>query len=120
MGLDCLKYVLDKGATLDSQKPVFLYFLNDCGYVKESGEGVDRICRELEAAGLPDLMFNNNTFILKTTVMSSAYEKPAAQDHIVSDSIEKSAVRKIVSAIEYRRIREGQSRPTGRKHEYAL
>jgi len=79
-------------------------------------------------------MFNNNTFILKTTVMSSAYEKPAAQDHIVSDSIEKSAVesqkvgglieksavRKIVSAIEYRRVREGQSRPTGRKHEYAL
>jgi predicted HTH transcriptional regulator len=36
------------------------------GYVKEYGEGVDRMCRELEAIGLPDPVFNNNTFILKT------------------------------------------------------
>ena len=29
------------------------------------------MCRELEAIGLPDPVFNNNTFILKTTIMSA-------------------------------------------------
>lgn len=33
------------------------------------------MCRELEAVGLPNPVFNNDYFILKTTVMSSAYEK---------------------------------------------
>ena len=41
------------------------------GNVKEYGEGVDRMCRELEAIGLPDPVFNNSTFIPKTTVMSA-------------------------------------------------
>lgn len=42
--------------------------------MKEYGEGVDRMCKELEAIGLPDPIFNNNTFILKTTVMSASFE----------------------------------------------
>ena len=37
-------------------------------------KGVDRMCKELEAIGLPDPMFNDNTFILKTTVMSAFFE----------------------------------------------
>ena len=32
------------------------------------------MCKELEAIGLPDPVFNNNTFILKTTVRSSSFE----------------------------------------------
>ena len=43
--------------------------------MKEFGEGVDRMCKELEAIGLPDPVFDNNTFILKTTIMSSSYQK---------------------------------------------
>lgn len=38
-------------------------------------EGVDRMCKELEAVGLPDPVFDNNTFILKTTIKSAAYQK---------------------------------------------
>lgn len=58
-----------------SRNPKIAALLKDYGYVKEYGEGVDRMCRELEAAGLPDPVFNNDTFILKTTVRSSAYQK---------------------------------------------
>lgn len=113
-----------------SRNPKIAAFLKDYGYVKEYGEGVDRMCRELEAAGLPDPVFNNNTFILKTTVMSSAYEKPAVQDQKVGGSIEKSAVQDqkvgglteksaaqmiAFSAVESRCVKEGYSRPTVEK-----
>jgi ATP-dependent DNA helicase RecG len=33
------------------------------------------MCRELEDIGLPDPIFNNSTFILKTTVMSASFKE---------------------------------------------
>lgn len=63
-----------------SRNPKIAAFLKDYGYVKEYGEGVDRMCKELEAIGLPDPMFNDNTFILKTTVMSAFYEGKSMGD----------------------------------------
>lgn len=58
-----------------TRNPKIAAFLKEYGYVKEFGEGVDRMCKELEAIGLPDPVFDNNTFILKTTIMSSSYQK---------------------------------------------
>ena len=72
-----------------SRNPKIAAFLKDYGYVKEYGEGVDRMCKELEAVGLPDPVFNNNTFILKTTVMSDAYEKLPIETAKVADSTKK-------------------------------
>lgn len=63
-----------------SRNPKIAAFLKDYGYVKEYGEGVDRMCKELEAIGLPDLIFNNSTFILKTTVMSASFEGKTTKD----------------------------------------
>ena len=60
-------------------------FLKDYGYVKEYGEGVDRMCRELEAIGLPDPVFNNNTFILKTTIMSADRDQRIAGNARIGD-----------------------------------
>ncbi len=57
-----------------SRNPKIAAFLKDYGYVKEYGEGVDRMCKELEAIGLPDPVFNNSTFILETTVKSASFE----------------------------------------------
>jgi ATP-dependent DNA helicase RecG len=57
-----------------SRNPRIAAFLKDYDYVKEYGEGVDRMCRELEAIGLPDPTFDNSTFILKTTVHSASFE----------------------------------------------
>ena len=53
--------------------------------MKEYGEGVDRMCREPEAVGLPDPVFNNSTFILKTTVMSATWQKRPIQTAKVGD-----------------------------------
>ncbi len=41
--------------------------------MKEYGEGVDRMCRELGAAGLPGPVFDNSSFILKTIVISASF-----------------------------------------------
>lgn len=47
------------------------------------------MCRELNAIGLPDPVFDNNTFILKTTICSAAYEKLTIGQTKVTDSGEK-------------------------------
>ena len=44
------------------------------------------MCKELEDIGLPDPVFNNSTFILKTTVMSATYQKLPFEKEKVSDS----------------------------------
>jgi len=63
-----------------SRNPKIAAFLKDYGYVKEYGEGVDRMCRELEAIGLPDPRFNNDTFILKATVKSASIGRESTQN----------------------------------------
>ena len=69
-----------------SRNPKIAAYLKNYGYVKEFGEGVDRMCRELEAVGLPDPTFNNDNFILRTTVRSSAFGKQVIQLAETGDS----------------------------------
>lgn len=56
-----------------SRNPKIASFLKDYSYVKEYGEGVDRMCKELECMGLPGPIFENNSFILKVTVMGASF-----------------------------------------------
>ena len=79
-----------------SRNPKIAAFLKEYGYVKEFGEGVDRMCQELEAIGLPDPVYNNNTFILKTTVKSASFK---------TESTEKSSIES-----ENARIESGNAR----------
>ena len=51
-----------------SRNPKIAQFLKAYDFVKEFGEGVDRVCRELEANGTPYLSFHLDDFILKITV----------------------------------------------------
>ena len=51
-----------------SRNPKIAAFMKVYHYVKEYGEGVDRIYRELEANGTPALSFKTDDFILKITV----------------------------------------------------
>ena len=37
------------------------------------------MCKELEAIGLPDPVYNNNIFILETTVLSASFEHESTQ-----------------------------------------
>ena len=51
-----------------SRNPKIAAFLKTYHYVKEYGEGVDRMCRELEVNGAAPLSFHTDDFILKISV----------------------------------------------------
>ena len=70
-----------------SRNPKIATFLKDYGYVKEYGEGVDRMCKELESIGLPAPVFNNSTFILKTMVRSDIYKIRQNNASIYADGV---------------------------------
>lgn len=76
-----------------SRNPKIAQFLKAYDYVKEFGEGVDRVCRELEANGTPHLSFHLDDFILKITVSKVAEnshkvaEKVAENSHKVAEKV---------------------------------
>ena len=51
-----------------SRNPKIAEFLRVYNFVKEYGEGVDRMCRELEAAGLQSPEYRVNAFMLQATI----------------------------------------------------
>ena len=63
-------------------------FLKAYHYVKEFGEGFDRICREQEANGANAPSFRTDEFILKITVPKVA-EKVTVNDEKVAENSEK-------------------------------
>ena len=54
-----------------SRNPKIAEFLKVYSFVKEYGEGVDRMCKELEAVGLQDPEYRLNAFMLQTTIRTS-------------------------------------------------
>ena len=55
-----------------SRNPKIAEFLKTYNFVKEYGEGVDRMCKELESAGLQDPEYRINVFLLQTTIRNSS------------------------------------------------
>ena len=51
-----------------SRNPKIAAFLHEYDYVQEFGEGVDRMYREMEKAGLPAPEYNNIAFMLNVTI----------------------------------------------------
>jgi len=68
-----------------SRNPKIAQFLKAYDFVKEFGEGVDRVCRELEANGTSHLSFHLDDFILKITVPKVMSE----QEKSVKENSEK-------------------------------
>ena len=58
-------------------------------FVKEFGEGVDRICTELEQTGTPLLVFHPNYFILQTTLYEEVIDVPT-NTRIATESTPRS------------------------------
>ena len=58
-----------------SRNPKIAQFMHDYELVKEFGEGVDRMFREMEAAGNPAPEYRQYDFMLKATLISSHSEK---------------------------------------------
>ncbi len=57
-----------------SRNPKIAQFLKAYNYVKEFGEGIDRICNELESRGATIPSFYTDSFILKATLMAESVE----------------------------------------------
>ena len=72
-----------------SRNPKIAAFLKAYHYVKEFGEGLDRICREQEANGAKVPSFRTDEFILKITVpkvTEKVAEKVTANDEKVAEN----------------------------------
>ena len=54
-----------------SRNPKIACFLQEYDYVKEFGEGVDRMFKEMEDAGLPAPEYSNNAFMLNATIQNN-------------------------------------------------
>lgn len=61
--------------TYFSRNPKIAEFLKAYSFVKEYGEGVDRMCKELDAVGLQDPRFYSNAFMLQTIIYNATTEK---------------------------------------------
>lgn len=60
-----------------SRNPRIAEYLKAYKYVKEYGEGVDRMCTELESAGLQSPVYYVDAFILKTIIYNASAKKSA-------------------------------------------
>ena len=68
-----------------SRNPKIAEYLKYFGYVKEYGEGVDRIYKELNAAGFKEVEYYMDTFILKAIVFNNKLDSSKLQYIIQSD-----------------------------------
>lgn len=68
-----------------SRNPKIAEFLKAYKYVREFGEGVDRMCKELEAKGLHDPKYILTAFILKSTVYAYNVEELQTSNAIKED-----------------------------------
>lgn len=86
-------------------------FLKAYDFVKEYGEGVDRMCKELEAAGQKNPEYYTNAFMLQTVIYNNInqtdekvnptiYEKnPTLQNKKLELDVEKLEIEKLKAAI---------------------
>ena len=72
-----------------SRNPKIAAYLKAYHYVKEYGEGVDRMCRELEVSGAADLSFCTDDFILKISVPKSSIANNATNSDKVTENHDK-------------------------------
>ena len=82
-----------------SRNPKIAQFLKAYDFVKEFGEGVDRMCRELEANGTSHLSFHLDDFILKITV-PKVTERVIEKDVNVTEKVIKTHQEVIEKVIE--------------------
>ena len=66
-----------------SRNPKIAEYLKAYDYVKEFGEGVDRMCRELSAIGTKEPQYHLVAFIMKASVWANTFEE--GQETATSD-----------------------------------
>ena len=84
-----------------SRNPKIAEFLKNYKCVKEFGEGVNRMCNELEQVGLKDPVYHTNAFMLQAVIYNSKVGKTIVEK--TSDSLKKLAVAVNKSLIDYQK-----------------
>ena len=84
-----------------SRNPKIAEFLKNYKFVKEFGEGVNRMCNELEQVGLKDPVYHTNAFMLQVVIYNSKVGKTIVEK--TSDSLKKLAVAVNKSLIDYQK-----------------
>ena len=83
-----------------SRNPKIAEYLKAYDYVKEFGEGVDRMCRELSAIGTKEPQYHLVAFIMKASVWANKLEEGQerarkGQENIPGDQIEGKTTQKL-------------------------
>ena len=83
-----------------SRNPKIAEYLKAYDYVKEFGEGVDRMCRELSAIGTKEPQYHLVAFIMKASVWANKFEEGQerarkGQENIPGDQIEGKTTQKL-------------------------
>ncbi len=82
-----------------SRNPKIAEYLKAYDYVKEFGEGVDRMCRELSAIGTKEPQYHLVAFIMKASVWANVLEGQEKarerQEDILSDQAEGDITQKL-------------------------
>ena len=101
-----------------SRNPRLARYLKTYKYVKEFGEGVDRMCREMEADGLLPIKYYKNDFILQAVAWSKN-AKNAGSDKMATSS-DKVAISSDKVAIKWSEVTERCAPNTIKILEYLI
>jgi len=83
-----------------SRNPRIAEFLKAYDYVKEYGEGVDRMYRELETVGLQGPEYFTNAFLLHTVVYNAIAKNSAIESEKLAIEKKKLSIESLKSAID--------------------
>ncbi|WP_333647948.1 ATP-binding protein [Lacrimispora sp.] len=83
-----------------SRNPKIAEFLKAYNFVKEYGEGVDRMCAELETAGLKDPEYHTNAFMLQAIIYNTNVNKETSVINKDVDSFRELVLEANKSAVD--------------------
>ena len=85
-------------------------------FVKEFGEGVNRMCNEFEQVGLKDPVYYTNAFMLQAVIYNSEVGKTIVEK--TADSLKKLAVAVNKSLIDYQKPAIGEEKLAIEQQKY--
>lgn len=83
-----------------SRNPKIAAFLHEYDYVQEFGEGVDRMYKEMEKAGLPEPEYQDVAFMLHATIRNGIHVADSVVDNVAENVVDNIATIKKLSSME--------------------
>lgn len=84
-----------------SRNPKMAQLLHEYEYVREFGEGVDRMYREMEEAGLPEPEYKTVAFMVHATIKNKKYfvEAEATKNQDVAQNVAQNVAQGVVQEV---------------------